>query len=330
MLTVSVIIPNYNHEKFLRRRIESVLNQTYPNFEVIILDDCSVDESTTIINLYKSHPKISHIVINEENSGSPFKQWAKGIELAKGELIWIAESDDYSEPTFLIELTAVFRNHSNLVLAYCGSNLVNSQNEIIGKIEREVVTKEFSYYLNSGTMECSNYLLFSPIIPNASGVLFKKEQYYKIDKSYQKYIIAGDWQFWADICLGGQIAYLPNNLNYFRQTNTSVSRTEKKGNFEIYFLERLYVAIFLCRKLESKISMSKRIRWVHNYLFSLMLEASRKRITISSKEVKTITKGCFKICSLMPLLVVKPFFQTLLFGIRKGLKIGYSTLRLKY
>ncbi len=100
-ILVTVIVPNYNHAPYLKRRIESILNQTYQDLELIILDDCSNDNSIDIIKQYQNHKKISHIERNEKNSGSPFKQWQKGIELAKGEYIWIAESDDYADPEFL-------------------------------------------------------------------------------------------------------------------------------------------------------------------------------------------------------------------------------------
>ena len=92
---VSVIVPNYNHARYLEQRLDSVFGQTYPNFEVIILDDSSTDNSLEIINRYKYNPHLSQIVVNKTNSGSVFKQWAKGLSLAKGEWIWIAESDDY-------------------------------------------------------------------------------------------------------------------------------------------------------------------------------------------------------------------------------------------
>ena len=76
---VSVIIPNYNHAKYLEERIDSVLNQSYKDFEVIVLDDYSTDNSKEVINKYAGHPKVSHIILNEENSGSTFKQWHKGF-----------------------------------------------------------------------------------------------------------------------------------------------------------------------------------------------------------------------------------------------------------
>lgn len=58
---VSIIIPNYNHAKYLPQRLESVYNQTYQDFEVILLDDCSNDASVTILNTYAKHPKTSHV-----------------------------------------------------------------------------------------------------------------------------------------------------------------------------------------------------------------------------------------------------------------------------
>ena len=107
---VSVVIPNYCHSKYLEQRIESVINQTYKNIEIIILDDCSPDEgaSKAVIEKYRNKPLISHIVYNEVNSGSTFKQWNKGIVLAKGELVWIAESDDFAKETMLEELVPLF------------------------------------------------------------------------------------------------------------------------------------------------------------------------------------------------------------------------------
>ena len=85
MPAVSVIVPNYNHARFLRKRIDSILNQTFQDFELILLDDCSTDESRSILSEYASDPRV-RLELNEVNSGSPFKQWNKGIRIARGEL----------------------------------------------------------------------------------------------------------------------------------------------------------------------------------------------------------------------------------------------------
>ncbi|HVB58282.1 MAG TPA: glycosyltransferase family 2 protein, partial [Candidatus Acidoferrales bacterium] len=95
MPTVSVIVPNYNHARFLRKRIDSVLQQTFQDFELILLDDCSTDDSRSILSSYAGDPRI-RIEFNDANSGSTFKQWNKGVRLARGKYVWIAESDDYA------------------------------------------------------------------------------------------------------------------------------------------------------------------------------------------------------------------------------------------
>ena len=104
MPIVSVVIPNYNHAQYLRQRIDSILNQIYSDFELIIVDDCSTDNSKEIIESYRTNPKVSQIIFNESNSGTPFQQWETGVDLAKGEWIWIAESDDFAENDFLEKL----------------------------------------------------------------------------------------------------------------------------------------------------------------------------------------------------------------------------------
>ena len=124
---VSVIIPNYNHSRYLDQRIQSVLAQTYKNFELIILDDKSTDNSVDVINKYCDNSHVSNIVVNEINSGSTFIQWQRGFNLAKGEIIWIAESDDYCELDFLEHLVNAYNAYPDSVVIYSGSQYVDSE-----------------------------------------------------------------------------------------------------------------------------------------------------------------------------------------------------------
>src|SRR5881394_4400235 len=101
--TVTVIVPNYNHARFLRKRIDSVLGQTYPDFEVILLDDFSTDGSREILESYANHAKVT-MEFNAQNSGTVFKQWNKGVRMARGRYIWMAESDDFADPRFLARM----------------------------------------------------------------------------------------------------------------------------------------------------------------------------------------------------------------------------------
>lgn len=99
-IEVSIIIPNYNYARFLQQRIESVLAQTYTDYEIILLDDASTDDSVSILNHYKTNSRVAHLEINSVNTGSPFIQWQKGISLSRGKYIWIAESDDVADSSF--------------------------------------------------------------------------------------------------------------------------------------------------------------------------------------------------------------------------------------
>ena len=127
---VSVIVPNYCHSQYLDERILSILNQTYQDFELIILDDCSPDNgaSKEVIERYRNNPHVSHIVYNKVNSGSPFKQWHKGFELAEGKYIWIAESDDKCDNR-LLEILVDACQKDDAVLAFCKSQAFYDNDE---------------------------------------------------------------------------------------------------------------------------------------------------------------------------------------------------------
>jgi len=215
-MKVSVIIPNYNHAKFLIQRIESVLSQTYQNFELIILDDCSGDNSWEVIERYRQHQKVSHIVYNKINSGSTFKQWKKGIELAQGEWIWIAESDDWCESTLLSTLIAGVEKDTTI--AYCQSVVVYNT----GRIEAGLNTKFLEAQVK-GQDFVKDKMLHRNSIYNASMCIFKKSCFYNIGDDYTHYKFCGDWLFWIGISLQGKVYVSGKFLNFFRKHEKDVS-----------------------------------------------------------------------------------------------------------
>ena len=218
---VSVIIPNYNHAQFLKERIDSVLKQTYADFEVIILDDCSTDNSREIIEQYRGHSRITHIVYNDKNSGSTFIQWNKGFSLSKGEYIWIAESDDVAEPDFLERLLTGMENQDNdIVLAFSDIDLIDANNNIISK------TPLLTYQkcpIVTGKYFIKHNMLFGCHILNASSVVFKKEATLNIDKKYMRFRGAGDYLFWIEIAKQGNVYKETKILNHFRQHDMKVT-----------------------------------------------------------------------------------------------------------
>jgi glycosyltransferase involved in cell wall biosynthesis len=215
LVTVSVIIPNYNHAPFLERRIESVLYQTYQEFEVIILDDCSTDNSREILTKYCNHPKVAKLLFNNENSGSTFKQWEKGIALAKGEWIWIAESDDWCEPTLLETLVSGIDD--NVTMCYCGSMaLRNNQVEFIGH------GTAFEQYWN-GLDFIKNKMLEGNAVFNASMAIFRKESVSVVPSSFNGFKYCGDLLFWIAVASQGLVFESARILNYFIKHPKDVS-----------------------------------------------------------------------------------------------------------
>ena len=223
MPKVSVVIPNYNHARFLRRRIETVLNQSFQDFEVILLDDCSTDDSRSILSEYAHDPKV-RIEFNEENSGSPFKQWNKGVGLARGEYIWIAESDDYADERFLERLVAVLEADPEVVLAYCRSWRVSAEDRLDGFQDRYLPDPQ-RWTLNhsvNGRDECRGHFMTYCIVQNASAVLFRKLIYERIGGADETLSMGGDWKMWFAMALLGKMAYLSEPLNYYRFHDNSV------------------------------------------------------------------------------------------------------------
>ncbi|MDQ6812946.1 MAG: glycosyltransferase [Bacteroidota bacterium] len=256
---VSVIIPNYNHAIFLKKRIESVLNQSYNDFEVIILDDCSTDDSKRVIEEYSDHWKVAHIVINETNSGSPFIQWQKGFELAKGDYVWIAESDDYADPEFLSTAITLFEANTTVGLFFCDSNVVDAGGivhiDYYKKFRnRNFNTEKWNYnYISTGIKEVKDHLIFDCTINNMSATVFKKKLLSNV-KFYQlnKFKYCGDWYFLLALAMQTDIGYIANSLNYFRYgTNNFKKGTRSALN---YHRERALVKYYLWDELKWQLS----------------------------------------------------------------------------
>lgn len=222
---VSVLVPNYNHSRYLPQRIESILSQTYQDFELIILDDCSTDNSVDVIKRYANNEKVSHIVINEQNSGSTFVQWQRGFGLAKGELIWIAESDDFCTQDFLQTMVDAFKGNNNLAFAYCTSSIVDGDGNPLNRYDAATIIPEGVF---EGKLFIKQYMLSGNSVWNASAVVMRKEFAVQADKQYMDYKSAGDHLFWIELAEMGDVYHVTKRMNFFRQHNNKVTPTKVK------------------------------------------------------------------------------------------------------
>ena len=264
MPKVSVIIPNYNHYKFIEQRISTVLNQTFKDFDLLILDDCSTDNSMKIIESYKNYPKVK-ILLNTTNSGNTFRQWAKGINNTEGEYIWIAESDDYSEPTFLESMVNLLNKHTEASIAFCGNKIVDENSVLLYEHRRKNLGNDIRIqtdtYLINGKLECKNNLITNNTIANVSSCVFRRSESHYIVNSLN-YKLCGDWLFYINIALKSNLIYLDKTLNFFRNSNSSVRNKGLKEG--ILFKEKLKIFLYLnhifkfnkifCKKYAKEIS----------------------------------------------------------------------------
>lgn len=218
MPKVSVILPNYNHGIYLQERIDSILNQTFQDFELIILDDVSTDNSKDIIEKYRGNPKIQHIVYNETNSGSTFKQWNKGVGLARGEYIWFAESDDWCELSMLDYLVKGIESDADCSISYCQAYCIDYTNNI-----RFTSHHNYLSEIKEGNEFIRDFMIKKTSIFNASMAIWRKKYYEQISKRFIDFKMCGDWLFWVQLATVGKVHISGRVLNYFRKHDADVS-----------------------------------------------------------------------------------------------------------
>lgn len=244
---VSVIVPNFNHAQYLRARLDSIYQQDYPYFEVILLDDASSDDSINVLREFaERHVSQTSLHVNVANSGGVFYQWKKGLSLARGELIWIAESDDYCEPTHLSELVHFFRNEA-VTLAFCRSEFVHgdelktewSTDEALADCLGPLVKQPF---IQSAHRLVNHAWAKKNLVVNASSALFRHPGTLPLlsDEAWTRLRLCGDWIFYLHLIRGGLVGYTPKTTNYYRQHNEGTSFLVRQR--DIYYQEYEIVA----------------------------------------------------------------------------------------
>lgn len=234
---VSVVVASYNHADFLVRRMDSLINQTYQNIEILVIDDCSPDGSVEILKRYESHPKVK-LVLREENSG-----WVavsnQGIEKTSGEYLIFANCDDVCDDRMIERLVQSIKDNPSAGISFCRSLLINEQDEILGN-DFDIREASFRLRCADDTLlksdEMAKFLLHSCVIPNLSAALFKRECFSTVGNLSTSYRVCCDWDLFFRIASRYDIAYIAEPLNYFRQHKTTIrSVTKDRVVYEEYF-----------------------------------------------------------------------------------------------
>ena len=279
---VSVIVPNYNYGKYIKKRIDSICKQTYPIYELIILDDASTDGSADqlkeiVLDMKIKNPEMRvRFVGNTKNSGKAMMQWKNGFELAEGDFVWIAEADDLSNRKFLEEVMKAF-DDPEVVLSYTESMIINSAGLMIVPNFRWSRDKEKTghykqSYVKEGCREIEEIMAIRCTIPNVSGVVFRKKavKLKDLEKAIELTQV-GDWYLYARVIEGGKISYNRKSLNKFRihgGSKTAESKKNRKHYEEVLEIHDSFRKRFELSKkvLEAMLAEEARIREKHDII----------------------------------------------------------------
>ena len=226
---VSVVFTSYNHKEYLEQALDSLINQTYQNLEIIIIDDCSTDGSQEILKKYEHFENVN-LKLQTQNSGSYVKASNYGASFAKGEYLLFAQCDDFASTNQIEQLSKVLIDFPSIGVAFSKSNMIDENGKFISddyvcreKKFKQLVAKQ-SYIKGSQLKE---FLFFSCVIPNLSAALIRTELYRQVGGLSEKYLVVADWQFWLDLSDKTDFYYLKEPLNNFRQHQTTIRSSIK-------------------------------------------------------------------------------------------------------
>ena len=279
---VSIIVPCYNHAAYLRERLDSVYGQSYQNFEVLLLDDASTDGSQAILREYQErYGDKTSLYFNEKNQGNVFSQWQKGLAAAQGDVVWIAESDDYCDKDFLAKLLPAFRDNS-VMLAFCRSEFVQNGN-VVNTSEyylKDMTAFDWnrSFYVTANCLVEQAFSVLN-IIPNVSSVLFRRPLGLsdELRSLWRDMKLCGDWAFYLDIIKGGCVYYSHDTTNYYRVHENSTSLSIQKQTR--YYCEHENIARYLERNYRLPDSVHKQhLQLLKNHYLTFFPHAEQREV----------------------------------------------------
>ena len=208
---VSVIMPMHNSEKFVGKAIESVMCQTYPYWELLVVDDGSTDRSCDIVRAYARQDSRIQLLINDNPIGMPFAPRNYGIERAKGDFIAFLDSDDMWLREKLSQQLPYFSRDNRTAVVFSDYEKIDENGR---RAARVVSTPRKTSY---------QQLLYGNVIGNLTGIYDVR----KVGKYYFKNIHHEDYAFWLSVLKSGYIARSTQTvLALYRVRKASVSSSK--------------------------------------------------------------------------------------------------------
>jgi len=235
---VSVITPMYNAEKYILETIQSVIQQTYKNWEMIIVDNKSTDNSILIVKSVED--KRIKVVNLEYNSGGPARPRNIGIDNAKGEYIAFLDADDVWLPKKLEKQIRFLNKNKNVDICYTFANIIDEYSVEKNKIRKSKFKKLLDFFLSK-----KNVLYYINYV-NINSVVMKVEKQLKFDED-ENLVAVEDWKYWINSQNNGKIIHcLDEILLNYRVHDSSISQR----NSDIVYRKSLYLLSLLMLKKE--------------------------------------------------------------------------------
>ena len=218
---VSICIPVYNAENTIVDTLYSAINQTYKNIEILIIDNCSEDNTVSIIKNIED----DRIVFfqNDTNIGMT-ANWNECIKKSTGEYIHFLCADDYIDPECIEKKIAAFNRDEEIVLVTSARDVVDDNNVVIHK--RQFYNKNV---IVEGKKFAKKSLFIGNIFGEPSCVMFKKRVLKKTGNFSDNLCYTTDWELWIRIASTGKIAYLSRSLTKFRISVSSITSSIRLG-----------------------------------------------------------------------------------------------------
>jgi len=242
---VTALVPSYNHGRYIHERIESIMNQTYSNIELIVIDDCSDDNSHEEIGKLQARYGFKYLR-NEKNSGTPFAAWERICTLGTGDYIWVCESDDIAEPCFLEKAIAGLIEEPDAVLFYSNSHIIDESSEVIGHTRDYFhdIWKEKRWnkeFVADGLEELLQFQLRGQTVPNMSSALIKTRAFKAAFTPFLKRLrLTGDWLFIGDVMRHGRVVFSSDTLSRFRKHEVTSRARVKSARSQAEFILTKY------------------------------------------------------------------------------------------
>ena len=276
---VSICIPVYNAEPYIFKTLNSALNQTYKNLEIIIFDNCSTDKTADIINSFNDSRVTYHL--NDKNYGA-FINFQKCVESGNGDFIKLLNADDLLKPNAIEEQANALINNPDVSLCITATNIINEFDDIIMK--RQLYKK--SLKIKGIKIAKKSLLIARNLYGEPSSVLFRRDKSRQIGCFTDELRYSTDLDYWMRLSYIGDVYYINEFLSDYRISSTNETSNLFFNNFKLLLIdwdillkrhsELNVIKIYKIDKLISKTTLKIILFFKIIFLFYNNLRTKRK------------------------------------------------------